>query len=222
MSVVPSSQDLVDVPLQLDGRVRPSLRMTEEELEAWAGDMRAEWVDGEVILMSPSNLIHVRLQTWFLSILSLFVEQKELGEILGPDFTIRFAKQRRRRVPDLLFLSTERASLLRPALLEGAPDLAVEIVSPDSQSRDRRDKFLEYEKAGVREYWIIDPLSQTVEAYSLASPTPGASSVYALIPEHDGRIASTVLQGFYLKPAWLWQVPLPGISNSLREMGIQL
>jgi len=46
-----------------DGRVRPSLRMTEEEFEAWADeDTRAEWVDGEVILMSPTSLLHNRLQ----------------------------------------------------------------------------------------------------------------------------------------------------------------
>jgi Uma2 family endonuclease len=44
---------------------------------------------------------------------------------------------------------------------------AMEVIFPDSQSRDRRVKFLEYQSAGVREYWVIDPLSQVVEAYSL-------------------------------------------------------
>lgn len=92
----------------------------------------------------------------------------------------------------------------------------MEIVTAESQSRDRRDKYLEYEKAGVREYWIVDPLSQTVEAYAL-SPT----QTYSLIPETDGRIPSTVLPGFYLKPAWLWQEKLPDAIGILRGMGIE-
>src|SRR4051812_40025534 len=162
--------------------------MTEEEFEVWGQGVRAEWVDGEVVLMSPSSLIHVRLGLWMQTLLKVFVERRSLGEVLGPDFTVRLATQRRRRVPDILFLSTERSGLLRPTFLEGAPDLALEIVSPDSQSRDRREKFLEYEKAGVREYWIIDPLSQTIEAYALGKSGNGGSA-FKVIDEVDGRVS---------------------------------
>lgn len=212
--VHPNVDDLI---VGFDGRVRPPLRMTEEEFESWGAGVRAEWVDGEVIVMSPSSLIHVRLTTWLMSLLNLFVNGRELGEVLGPDFAVRFAGQRRRRIPDLLVLSRERASLLRPTLLEGAPDLAIEIVSPDSQSRDRRDKFAEYERAGVREYWIIDPLSRTVEAYAL-----DANGRYQLIDAaDDGRISSAVLPRFYLRPEWLWQEPLPNVVEALKELGIQ-
>jgi Uma2 family endonuclease len=131
---------------------------------------------------------------------------------------VRLAKQRRRRVPDLLFVSKERSHLLRPNHLEGAPDLSVEIVSPDSQSRDRRDKFAEYEAAGVREYWIVDPLSRTVEAYALH-----AAGKFRLIEAtDDGRLASAVLPGFYLRPDWLWQEPLPDVIATLRELGVQV
>jgi Uma2 family endonuclease len=199
------------------GKICPSLRMTEEEFVAWATDeVRAEWVDGEVILMPPVSLIHTRQTLWLSKLLSEFVERRHLGEVLGPEFMIRFGSQRRRRVPDLLFVSTERSGQLRPNHLEGPPDLSMEIVSPDSQSRDRRDKYLEYEKAGVREYWIVDPLSQTVEAYTL-----GAAQTYTLIPETDGQIPSTVLPGFHLKPAWLWQEKLPDAIEILRGMGIE-
>lgn len=218
MSTFPKAIDFRDADLGPDGRVRPSLRMTEEEFVAWADeDVQAEWVDGEVIIMSPSSLRHVRLAGWMMRLLSEFVERKALGEIIGPEFMIRLASLRRRRVPDLLFVSNDRANLLRQNHLEGAPDLAVEIISPDSQSRDRRDKYLEYEKAGVREYWLIDPLSQTVEAYALDS-----NQTFALLTETDGKIPSVVLPGFYLKPAWLWQEKLPDVIELLREMGLTI
>lgn len=220
MPALPASVDQIDdLHLLVDGRVRPSLRMTEEEFDAWVPpDVRAEWVDGEVIIMSPSSLLHVRLTTWLLRLLGDFLARRPLGEVLGPDFMVRFASQRRRRVPDILFLSKDRASLLRSTYLDGAPDLAIEIVSPDSQSRDRREKFLEYQNAGVREYWIVDPLSQTVEPYALDA----SGGAYALIAEHEGSIHSGVLAGLYLRPEWLWQQPLPDVISVLREMGVQV
>jgi Uma2 family endonuclease len=216
----PSSVDELDqFHVLADGRILPSLYMTEDEFERWAlsSGVRAEWVDGEVIIMSPSNLLHVRLTRWLLVLLSNFVSRRPVGEMLGPDFMVRFASQRRRRVPDLLFVSNERASLLRPTYLDGAPDTAFEIVSPDSQSRDRREKFLEYQKAGVREYWIIDPLSQTIEAYALT-----AGKYELMPPDPEGRLPSAVIGGFYLKPDWLWQQPLPDVISILREMGVQM
>ena len=212
----PSPEELEQLHTLTDGRVRPSLRMSEEEFEKWADeDTRAEWVDGEVILMSPSNLLHARLSVWFVHLLGEFLERRPLGEILGPGFTIRLAAQRRRRVPDILFLASERANLLRPTYLEGAPDLAIEIVSPDSQSRDRREKYSEYEAAGVREYWIVDPLSRTVEAYAL-----GADRRFALIDQIENKIASGVLPGFWVDPEWLWRSPLPAIAPTLASMGV--
>jgi len=219
MSTFPTTVDLDDLYVRPDGRVRPSLHMTEEEFVAWCDeDVKAEWVDGEVIIMSPSSLAHVRLAGWLYKLLSEFVSRKGLGEALGPEFMIRLARQRRRRVPDLLFIASERANLLRTNHLEGAPDLSIEIVSPDSQSRDRRQKFAEYEAAGVREYWIVDPVSRTVEPYAL-----DAAGKFQLIDAaDDGCLPSTVLPGFYLRPDWLWQEPLPDAIATLRELGIPL
>lgn len=61
------------------------------------------------------------------------------------------------REPDLLFISNETAQRLTERKLEGAADLVIEIIFPESVRRDRYEKFDEYEEAGVREYWIIDP-----------------------------------------------------------------
>ena len=92
---------------------------------------------------------------------------------------------------------------------------ALEIVSPESQSRDRQLKFSEFEAAGVREYWIVDPISKVVEAYVL-----DAAQKYALAPETEGKICSTVVPGFFLKPEWLWMQPLPDVIAIARELGV--
>ena len=193
-------------------------RMTESEFVAWCGGFehaRAEWVDGEVVVMSPANRGHVRLNRFLIAVLNSFVEDGDLGEILGPEFVARFHAEGRlrRRVPDLLFVVKERQNLVGPTYLDGPPDLAVEVVSPDSGDRDHDEKYRDYESGGVREYWIIDPEAKTLEAYRLDG------GAFRRIEEAGGRVASAVLPGFFLRPDWLWRDPLPRVSDVLRELG---
>ena len=197
--------------------VPPLPRMTEEEFEAWAfaqEGVRAEWIDGEVIIMSPVTREGDGLRNWLARLLGDYVEERELGEVRGPEFTIRLTKQRRRRIPDVLFIAAARKHLVQRTYLEGAPDLSIEVVSEDSRVRDWQDKFAEYEKAGVREYWIVDPLSDRVEAYRLVS------GKFQQIAETDGRIASDVVPRFFVKKAWLLDENRPSVIRVLRELGV--
>ncbi|MFO0919471.1 MAG: Uma2 family endonuclease [Planctomycetaceae bacterium] len=192
-----------------------SLCMTEEEFGNWHDEfLRGEWVDGEVELMAPANTEHSEIQNLLLWLIQGFTSHHNLGKAWGPELTVKLPSLRRRRVPDLLFVSQDRQEIIRPTYVDGAPDLIMEVVSPDSVRRDWRTKYQEYEQAGVLEYWIIDPGSRVVEAYVL---TDGA---YQLLPEAEGRIASQVVSGFFLKPAWLWQSPRPKLLDLLRELGV--
>ena len=195
----------------------PSRRMAEEDFIKWAlaNAVRAEWVEGEVIVMAPSNIDHADLNTWLCGLMRGYVEKRELGLIILDVFARLNEPVPQLRVPDILFVDKTRLSIVKGTRIEGAPDLVVEIVSPDSQSRDWREKFAAYQAAGVREYWIIDPIGQTVEPHSL---TPHG---YQRIGEVDGRINSGVIEGWYLRQGWLWQQPRPPLFNLLREMGIQ-
>ena len=72
----------------------------------------------------------------------------------------------------------------------------------------------EYQAAGVREYWIVDPINEAVVAFRRAAET----GAFARIPESDGRLDSEVVPGFFLKPEWLWRKPLPKVAEVLRNL----
>ncbi|MCG8584730.1 MAG: Uma2 family endonuclease [Pirellulales bacterium] len=205
----------VDMPTDSAGFVI-GLTMTEDEFVVWADkDVSAEWVDGRVVMMSPANDEHNALNIWLLGVLQFFVEHHDLGIVRGPEFAIRLASQRRRRVPDVLYLASERLDLLTTNHIEGAPDLAIELVSPDSESRDWREKYQEYEIAGVREYWVIDPMSRHAEFYQL-----DAGGKYVPIEPVDGKLHSVVLPGFWIKIDWLWPETRPKMLEAFREIGV--
>jgi len=195
-------------------RSAPEHLMTEAEFEAWCDeDTRAEFVDGKVILMSPVSAIHDDLFHFIARLIGMYLEYRPSGRVRGPEFEIRL-REGLRRVPDLLFVCQERTQLLRSTYVEGAPDAAWEIVSPDSVERDWRDKHHDYEAAGVREYWIVDPHHQQVRLLRLVEGR------YQPVAEDAGRLLSETIPGFWLKPEWLWQEPLPRTMDCLREMGV--
>ncbi len=198
--------------------VRPpqKLRMTEEEYDRWHDEeWTGEWVDGEVELMSPAADPQAQLQSWLNFVLLGYVSHHALGEVRGPEFPIRISNPRRRRIPDLLFVSTARTSIMKPSYCDGPPDLVLEIVCPESTSRDYRVKYQEYEAFGIREYWIVDPQNEIIEAMSL-----DMNGAYQPIPVVDGGIASTVVPGWYLKPEWLWSDPPRKPLDVLRELKV--
>jgi Uma2 family endonuclease len=197
-----------------EGRRRaPARRMTEQEFVDWCNDKTwAEWVDGEVILMNAVALDHADVVGFLFALVRGFAEDHDLGKALTEPFQIRLEKLRRRRSPDIIFVAKEQFGLFQKTAFNGAPDLVIEVISPDSQSRDRREKFWEYEAVGVQEYWLIDMPSRSVEAYTLKRRE------FEPIEESNGVIRSTVLRGLYIKPAWLWQPAFPKISTLLKEM----
>ncbi len=188
--------------------------MTEEEFEAFFGDedVRAEWVKGEVILHMPEIPQHNDLIGWLAALIRLFADMRTLGRVFVSSVEIRALGVR--RVPDLCFVSKARQDIIHETRIEGAPDLIMEIVSADSVERDWHDKRVEYERIGVREYWVIDPQNRRVRAYQLTSDG------YVVIAEQVGKIHSHVLQGFWIRPSDLWQEPLPSTLKVLQELGV--
>jgi Uma2 family endonuclease len=103
--------------------------------------------------------------------------------------------------PDLLYLDDSRLRLAGERGIEGAPTLAVEIISPSSRHIDRRAKMTLYAQYGVDYYWIVDPVSQSIEAYHLSR------SEYRLAAKLEG-VEARVLPPFFdlaLNPSDVWR-----------------
>ncbi len=186
-------------------KVQPvNTRMSYEKYLSWAGEDRfSEWVDGEVIVFMPAKTVHQTLLGFLNRLLGLFVELFQLGSIQVTPFEMRLRKVRASREPDILFVATANIGQLTPERLDGPADLVIEIVSDDSVQRDRRDKYLEYAEAGVKEYWIIDPRPQKHRADFYILNEQGQYELFAT--EDDEKVSSAVLTGFWLRPEWLWQ-----------------
>ena len=194
------------------------LPMSYEEYLTWFDELRfGEWVDGEVIVFMPPSGLHQDLD-WFLgSVLGLYVQALDLGTMRIAPFEMRL--ERSARIPDILFVAREHLDRLTPQRLLGPADLVVELISPHSATRDRREKFDEYQAAGMPEYWQFDtrPRRQGSFFYQLVD------GIYRPMPLHaEGRYHSAVVPGFWLKPAWLWQDPLPNPLTCLFEIAPQV
>lgn len=202
-------------PQTVDEPPRPAPpRMTFEEYLALDDERTmCEWVDGEVIFMSPAARKHQELIVFLSKVLGLFVDMHSLGVLLTAPYPMRLEALRRGREPDLMFIDSGRQHLIKATYLDGPADLAVEVVSPESIGRDRGEKFVEYERAGVGEYWLIDPDRESAEFYEL-----GADGRYrAARTEPEGVYRSKVVPGFFVRVAWLWQTPAPAVE-ALREL----
>jgi Uma2 family endonuclease len=196
-------------------RVPPEGKITFQEFLDWCDeDTWAEWVDGEVIMVSPASFEHQDLGSLLETVLRIFVESRDLGKLLRAPFVMRLPIRPSGREPDLLFVSRERRDLIKHSFLDGPADVAVEIVSPESVGRDRGDKFVEYERAGVKEYWLLDPDRQSAEFYKL-----GDDGFYHIAKIVDGVYRSEVISGFWLRVGWLLKRPLPPALDLLRELG---
>jgi len=187
--------------------------MTYEEFLAWADeDTLAEWVDGEVVMYSPASRRHQSIADFLVSVMRIFVEQRDLGMVLSAPFQMKLEQGRE---PDLLFVASEHLDRLKETYLDGPADLVVEIISPESVARDRGEKFYEYAQGSVREYWLIDPQVKWIEFYRL-----GEAGFYEVVfSGREGVYHSEVLPGFWLRVEWLWQEPLPAVEDVLLEVG---
>ncbi len=192
-------------------------KVTFDAFLAWLDeDTHAELENGEIIMASPASRTHQDISVWLTMTLGYYIRKQKLGWITNAPFQVRLGQSNQSREPDLVFLKTEHLDRLKDTYLDGAADLIIEIISPESINRDRGRKFVEYEQEGMPEYWIIDPLRKQVEFYQL-----GKDKLYHLsAPDDKGVYYSQSVKGFFLKVDWLWQRPLPDELEVLRQLGV--
>ena len=160
-------------------------RYTYADYLLWEGPERYELIDGEAVMLSAPSTAHQLVSGELYRQLANYLEGKKCRVIAAP-FDVRLFEEKDDRPEDVRTVVQPDISVIcdRNKLdahgCKGAPDMVIEILSPSNRRHDRLVKLDLYQRAGVREYWIVSPEAQTVEVFLL----------------EDGRF---IIQGFYEK-----------------------
>jgi len=144
---------------------QPVVKFTYEDYRTAPPDKRYELLDGDLLMVPAPNLRHQRVQMALSTQLNVFIEERGLGKLFSAPCDVVLSDTDVVQ-PDLLFVSREREHLLSGGEnVQGAPDLVVEILSPATADRDRGRKRDLYGGHGVTEYWLVDPIAETVSVH---------------------------------------------------------
>ncbi len=152
---------------------------------------RHEIIEGEHYMTPSPTTKHQRILGKLFRILSQFVDERKLGEVLVAPCDVIFSDLDVVQ-PDLLFVSTEKGHLVTEKNIQGAPDLLIEILSDATRKTDEIIKRKLYERHGVREYWIVDPELETVKVYR-TSPEGGYTRAAELAREAGDALTTPLL-----------------------------
>lgn len=143
-------------------------RYTFADVLAWDERDRIEIIDGEAFMMSPPSRIHQKISGELFRQLANYLEGKKC-EVYPAPFSVRLFEQDGDNPEDVDTVVEPDISVvcdqnkLDDHGCKGAPDLIIEILSPSTQRHDRLVKLGLYQRAGVREYWTVNPADKTVQ-----------------------------------------------------------
>ncbi len=167
--------------------------MTADELLRMPrGSMRYELIHGKLVTMTPAGAKHCGITSLLSAYLVTFVSQRRIGRVFTGDPGFILARNPDTvRAPDIAFLTNEQLGRLGipDSFFVGAPDLAVEVVSPSQSMKEAASKAMEWLKHGTQIVWIVDPPSESVTAYE----QDGAVRSFN---KDDDLVAPKLLPGF--------------------------
>lgn len=164
---------------------------TIKDIEALPEGERAELIDGKMYMMAAPTLTHQDILMWLSATIWNYLTKKNgLCKVLPAPFAVYIKDDAHNYVePDVTVICD--MDKLDEMGCHGAPDWAIEIVSPSSKTMDYIRKCALYEQAGVREYWIVDPKEQSVLVYNFEH---GGSMRYAFFE----RVKAGIYEDLFL------------------------
>ena len=155
-----------------------------------------EYVKGELVPMAAAAIVHGEIGSNVHFLLTSHIRENKLGRLYIAETTFQLGD--RVVKPDIAFVSTERLSEDKLKGYAGAPDLAIEIVSPTDKHYDVTEKALAYLKAGTRIVWVLEPIMKTVMIYR-------SETDFTLLNYEDTLTGEDVVPGFSCPVAELFE-----------------
>lgn len=182
--------DVVLFARKLDAALKAEHKKRKEFYSMIEDERKMEFINGEIYFQSPAKFRHTEAVGNLVLLMRAFVINKKLG-IVGSEKML-ISLTRNDYEPDICFFEADKAKNFRPDQMQfPTPDLVVEVLSESTRRHDRKIKFDDYAAHGVKEYWIVDPKSETVEQYEL-----DGEDYRLLLNSADGSIESPVISGF--------------------------
>jgi Uma2 family endonuclease len=194
----------------------PAEAMTFEDFLLRYDGSSAEWVDGVVHREDLSDVRRSRLRGFLLTLLQVWAEERGLGEVYAAPLTVRLS-DRIALEPDLFFVGIANCERVRDSHVEGAPDLVVEIVSRGARADVHGTRLRAYETAGVPELWRVDADHRVAETWRLGG---GGRYLPIGMAVRPAMLESEGLGGIRLPAEWLWQEPLPRLTEVQKAWGL--
>ena len=157
--------------------------MTYDDYLNLPDDESYELIGGELYMTPSPKSIHQTILGNVFTLLSNFVRETGAGRALIAPMDVKLTETEVVQ-PDILFINKERTHIIKEAFIAAAPDLTVEIISEGTRDRDTVLKKTLYYRHGVKEYWLVDP-----DTNSVTLLTPGSKS-YDI---HDTFAADEIL-----------------------------
>ncbi len=175
----------------------PGVKLTYDDFVLFPDDgKRHELIDGEHFVTPSPTLKHQKVLGNLHLLIGNWLEQQPIGQIYCAPFDVVFSTFDVVE-PDLLYMSNERAeAVLTEANVQGAPELVIEIGSPSTRQRDETIKRRLYERAGVSEYWFVDPEIDVVRVYRRNAE--GFARPLELTAEAGDTLTTPLLSGLSL------------------------
>lgn len=183
----------------------------EQYLELFGEDDEHELIDGVAVERMAVQLDHEKLFVWLLMLFGQFVEQRQLGIVLGSRSAVRISEFRG-RLPDLLFVRAERMDIVQQKAIYGAPDLVVEIISPGDRRSDILQREADYRTVGAQEIWFIDRPRGRVRVVRRQDDH------YWEQEFSEGEVECAVLSPLRLRVEWLLGDERPPVHEVLKEL----
>lgn len=138
---------------------------TIDDIYALPDGERAELIDGKIYYMAPPGTKHQRLLNFISTEINMYIRKNNgVCEVLPSPFAVFLNENDKNYVEPDISVICDKDKITETGC-NGAPDWIIEIVSPSSRSIDYFTKLFKYRTAGVREYWIVDPVKQRVTVY---------------------------------------------------------
>ena len=183
----------------------PGVKLTYDDFVLFPDDgKRHELIDGEHYVTPSPNRKHQKISGNLFLLIGTWLEQHPIGQIYFAPFDVIFTMFDVVE-PDLIYVSNERAArVLTDANVKGAPELVVEIGSEGTRGRDETIKRRLYERAGVSEYWVVDPEIDVVRVYRRG--TDGFKRPIELTAEDNDVLTTPLLPGLSLPLARIFRM----------------